>query len=90
MDEIKIDRKIVSSVLTDRHQSDMVALIVGMSRILKSKTVAEGIESALQLGQLESLGCDRGQGYLFSHPLDARGAEEWLMQQVKRAAVGKE
>ncbi len=90
VDEIKIDRKIVASVLTDRHQSEMVTLIVGMSRILKSKIVAEGIESALQLRQLELLGCDLGQGYLFSHPLDAGRTEEWLLQQVKRAAVGKE
>ena len=88
VDEIKIDRKIVSSVQTDRHQSDVVALIVGMSRILKSKVVAEGIESTLQLRQLESLGCELGQGYLFSHPLDAAAMEAWL-EAGKKAGAGK-
>jgi PAS domain S-box-containing protein len=87
IDEIKIDRKIATSVLTDRHQADVVALIVAVSRILKSKVVAEGIESAVQLGQLESLGCDLGQGYLFSHPLDAKSMESWLQPGMKTSAA---
>ncbi len=89
VDEIKIDRKIVASVLTDRHRHDMVSLIVGLARILKSTVVAEGIESTLQLRQLESLGCDLGQGYLFSHPLDAASMEAYLQTGKKTGAAAK-
>ena len=89
VDEIKIDRKIVTSVLTDRHRHDMVSLIVGLARILKSNMVAEGIESTLQLRQLESLGCDLGQGYLFSHPLDAASMEAYLQTGNKTGAAAK-
>ena len=87
VDEFKIGRQIVSSVQIDRHQSDTVALIVGISRILKSKIVTEGIESTLQLRQLESLGCDLGQGYLFSHPLDAATMEAWLQAGIRGSAA---
>lgn len=86
VDEFKIGRQMAASVLTDRHCHDMLPLVIGMARILKSTVVAEGIESALQLRQLESLGCDRGQGYLFSHPLDAPSIRAWL-KAGRRAGV---
>ena len=34
-------------------------------------TVAEGIETAVQLGELRRHGCTFGQGFLLSHPLEA-------------------
>jgi EAL domain-containing protein (putative c-di-GMP-specific phosphodiesterase class I) len=40
--------------------------------------VAEGIERPDQRGLLVSLGCDLGQGYLLSRPLDAATAGELL------------
>lgn len=89
LDEIKIGRQIVASVLTDRHCHDTVSLVVGLARVLKSKVVAEGIESAMQLHELESLGCDLGQGYLFSRPLDAASMEAWLQAGRKVRAAAK-
>jgi EAL domain-containing protein (putative c-di-GMP-specific phosphodiesterase class I) len=41
---------------------------------------AEGIETPEQLGLLRELGCDRGQGFLFSRPLTASAAAEALLQ----------
>jgi sensor c-di-GMP phosphodiesterase-like protein len=40
--------------------------------------VAEGIESVMQLRQLEMLRCDVAQGYLFSRPLDGRALCQWM------------
>jgi EAL domain-containing protein (putative c-di-GMP-specific phosphodiesterase class I) len=35
------------------------------------RTVAEGVETAVQLAMLRELGCDQYQGYLFAPPLEA-------------------
>jgi EAL domain-containing protein (putative c-di-GMP-specific phosphodiesterase class I) len=40
--------------------------------------VAEGVETTDQLRQLGDLGCDYGQGYLFSRPVGAGQAAELL------------
>ena len=50
-------------------------------------TVAEGIENDSELHALQKLGCDRAQGYLFWHPLEAADAEETLLS--VRAHQGK-
>jgi EAL domain-containing protein (putative c-di-GMP-specific phosphodiesterase class I) len=49
-----------------------VADSLGMS------TVAEGIETEAQAAVIQQLGCQRGQGYLFSKPLDAAEIPAWL------------
>ena len=48
--------------------------MVDLSRNLGLKVVAEGIETEGHLGRLKALGCDLGQGYLFSRPLPADAA----------------
>jgi EAL domain-containing protein (putative c-di-GMP-specific phosphodiesterase class I) len=40
--------------------------------------IAEGIETTQQLNQLKTLGCDFGQGYLFSQPVEAQRATELI------------
>ncbi|MBK7622466.1 MAG: EAL domain-containing protein [Kineosporiaceae bacterium] len=45
--------------------------IVELCRTLRLQTVAEGIEEREQLDVLTELGCDLGQGYLFSRPVTA-------------------
>ena len=42
-----------------------------MASALELRTVAEGIETTAQLRELRRLGCDLGQGYLLSKPLEA-------------------
>ncbi len=88
VEALKIDHSLVSEMLTDRTARDMVELIVLLSQKLKFKVIAEGIESVKQLEQLRELGCELGQGYLFSSPVDAKAAEELLRQRnVPRSKV---
>jgi EAL domain-containing protein (putative c-di-GMP-specific phosphodiesterase class I) len=49
----------------------VVAAIVAMAHSLGLVVVAEGVENPGQVGLLQSLGCDRAQGYLFSYPAPA-------------------
>jgi len=77
---LKIDRSLIGGMLTDRATCDTVELIIVLAHKLKLKVIAEGIETTRQLDRLQALGCDLGQGYLFSHPVEAKAAEEFLRQ----------
>ena len=77
VDQVKIDRTFVHGVENDvtgaalegpQHRP-LVAPIVAMAQALGLTTLAEGVETVEQLQRLRELGCDRAQGYLFSHPL---------------------
>lgn len=75
IDEIKIDRSFVAGVGVDAADSAVVAATIAMSHALGQVVVAEGIETTVQLTRLRELGCEVGQGYLFSRPVDALALE---------------
>ena len=54
--------------------AEIVYTIIKLAQNLKMKVVAEGIETAEQLAQLQQLNCEYGQGYFFSKPLEAEAA----------------
>ena len=43
-------------------------------------TISEGVETPQQLSQLKTLGCEFGQGYLFSKPLTPQAVELMLTE----------
>jgi diguanylate cyclase (GGDEF)-like protein/PAS domain S-box-containing protein len=89
VDALKIDRSLVREMQTDRATSDIVEVIVSLAHKMKLKVVAEGIETSRQLERLLELGCEFGQGYYFSQPLDAKGAQQFMRQQVAPARATK-
>ena len=78
-DTIKIDRSFVKDLGISCESLGIVRTIVDLARSLKMEVVAEGIETKDQLQVLADLGCEYGQGYYFSKPLDAKTAE-WLIE----------
>jgi diguanylate cyclase (GGDEF)-like protein/PAS domain S-box-containing protein len=82
VEAIKIDRSMVSGMLLDRGTAESVELIVLVAQKLKLGVIAEGIESAKQRDHLQQLGCELGQGYFFSAPLETKEAELLLRQQM--------
>ena len=78
IDALKIDRSFVNAMTTEG--SEIVRAIVGLAHNLGLDVIAEGVESAAQLQQLRALGCEYGQGYLFSRPVDGSQAQTLLAQ----------
>ena len=64
----------------DTKSAAIVKTILMLGENLNIEVVAEGIETIKQLEMLRELGCKTGQGYLFSRPVDAETAEEFLRQ----------
>ena len=81
-DSLKIDRSFVSRMAEDAEAHAIVDTIIKLAHTLDMTVVAEGIEDEKQLAELVKLGCDVGQGYYFSRPVDAAAAEQLLSQHL--------
>jgi diguanylate cyclase (GGDEF)-like protein/PAS domain S-box-containing protein len=73
IDILKIDRSFVASMANGADETALMHSILKLSETLHLETVAEGIEDAGQLAELQALGADLGQGYLFRAAADRRG-----------------
>jgi diguanylate cyclase (GGDEF)-like protein/PAS domain S-box-containing protein len=81
IDVLKIDKSFVDGMTSGAEPAALVRTIVALSESLQLRTVAEGIEDSEQAEHLRSLGCDRGQGYLWAKPLTATRFGELLADQ---------
>ena len=75
---LKVDASFVTEMLADERHHEIVRSIVGLAHNLGLEVIAEGIETPLHLEALRDLGCDHGQGFYFSRPLDPASLEELL------------
>ena len=73
-DSIKIDRSFILGLERGPRDAEIVRTIVGLAKALGKHVVAEGIESAAQLGTLRKLGCHYVQGYHLARPMSAEAA----------------
>jgi EAL domain-containing protein (putative c-di-GMP-specific phosphodiesterase class I) len=79
LDVLKIDRSFVMRLAADGHNAQIVGAIVHLAHALGLKVVAEGVEEPHQATLLRDMGCEYGQGYLFSRPIDAEATEKLLL-----------
>jgi diguanylate cyclase (GGDEF)-like protein len=88
VDEIKIDRSFVTDMTDGGDNAAIVRSTIDLARNLELRVVAEGVETAAALRELELYGCDLAQGYYISRPVPAAELVEWLTAQGDaRAAV---
>jgi diguanylate cyclase (GGDEF)-like protein len=66
--KLKIDQSFVRRLESDSNSGAVVSTIVGLSRALGVRTIAEGVETESQATLLKAAGCQVGQGYLFGRP----------------------
>lgn len=66
---LKIDRSFISQIPEDHNSCSITEAIIAMSKRLKLRVIAEGVEQVGQLEFLRANGCDAFQGFLFAKPL---------------------
>ena len=87
IDLLKVDRSFVSAMEENTENGEIVRTVIALAKALNLKVVAEGIESVHQFHQLRILGCEYGQGYLFSKPLPVPDIERLLDDKTRWQSI---
>jgi diguanylate cyclase (GGDEF)-like protein/PAS domain S-box-containing protein len=69
IDYLKIDQSFTKHLIPGSDNFALCEAIVSMAHKLGVSVIAEGVETVEQRDLLTQIGCDYGQGYLFSKPL---------------------
>ena len=87
---LKIDRSFTARLADDPGGATLVKAMVDLAHEFGLEVVAEGVEDAEVTARLRELGCDIGQGYLWSRPVDSDSLPDVLFQLSfrRRSAVG--
>lgn len=81
-DELKVDRPFVAAICESPCAEAVVRATIDLAHRLGLGVVAEGVETAQTRERLMALGCDTGQGYLFSQPLPPSELTAWLLNDL--------
>ncbi len=76
--ELKIDHSFVSKIAVSKTDFEIVRSITALAHTLGLEVTAEGVEYSEQLRVLETLGCDKGQGYYIGGPLTVAELADYL------------
>lgn len=76
--KLKIDRGFVMDLPGDENDAAIPGAIIALGRSLKLVITAEGVETSEQQELLRIMGCDFGQGYLYSRPQPPEALGRWL------------
>ena len=76
--EIKLDRSIIVDICTSESSRVIVETAINMVHGLGYTVVAEGVESPESAKLLQTLNCDRLQGFWLCHPLPLAELRRWL------------
>lgn len=71
VDMLKVDRSFVAALDHSRPAPAVIQAVTTLARTFGMQVVAEGVETAAQLDQVRTLGCDWGQGYFLGKPMPA-------------------
>ncbi|MEV4499162.1 bifunctional diguanylate cyclase/phosphodiesterase [Micromonospora arborensis] len=85
--EVKVDRSFVQGMATDPGDLAIVNAVVTLSQQFGLAVVAEGVESELTLELLQDIGCEIGQGFLFSRPLPYERLAAWFGAQIEPETI---
>jgi diguanylate cyclase (GGDEF)-like protein len=85
IDELKLDMSLVRPIASNLSFRTIVQTTIDLAHQLGVKVVAEGVESEAVRSELQALGCDFAQGFLFGRPMPADVFAGWLREQEQLA-----
>ena len=77
LNRLKIDQSFVRD-LSEAASSPIVSTIIQLGHNLDLSVIAEGVENEADVGRLSELGCDDGQGYLYSRPMTREATDSYV------------
>lgn len=80
INELKIDRSLIIDIDKNRKNATIVRSTIELAQKLGLKIVAEGIEDVVVCNILKEYGCDIGQGYFFSKPVNNTEFKSWIKE----------
>jgi diguanylate cyclase (GGDEF)-like protein/PAS domain S-box-containing protein len=80
IDKLKIDRSFIRDLPSDSDAIAITQAIIALGKNLGLLIIAEGVETLAQQALLQKMGCEEGQGYLYSPPVPANAFEEMLLE----------
>jgi diguanylate cyclase (GGDEF)-like protein len=83
VDVLKVDKSFIKDVPHNSEDCALVQAVISMAQSLNMEVVAEGIETKEQWEFLDKLGCQEGQGYYFSKPVEGHDINSWLSKARK-------
>lgn len=86
-DTLKIDASFIKNVTTDPDDGSVATAVIHLGKNLGLNVIAEGVETTEQRAYLESHGCTRMQGFLFSPALPQISFCAWLERRDRRATA---
>lgn len=75
---IKIDRCFVSNLRTNKSSEHIIEMIIMLADKFNFEVIAEGVETEFEHDWLASIGCNKGQGYLYAKPMFIDDVLSWL------------
>lgn len=78
IDVLKIDREFIMNMEQRIEYSAVIQAIITLAQTLNISVVAEGLETADQVAQLQALECNHAQGYFFAKPMNSAEAGEYI------------
>ncbi len=89
VDILKMDRSFVAGIGNGIADGAILRAIIGLANSLSLMTIGEGVERAEQLAALNAMGCQAGQGFYLSKPLDHDAMDELLASCIQ-AGTGRQ
>lgn len=88
-DALKIDLNFLKGLESNERAAIILKSIMDMNKLLKLPVVAEGIETQEQENFLKEIGCEVGQGFLFSRPVEEKVFISMLERETNKQKIAQ-